>query len=348
MQVCDLFCGLGGFSAGAIEAGAEVILGVDRDSVPLKLWAANVPGGRAKLATLGVDCTIDLPPPSPSLHIHSSPPCTDLSPARGGNVPAADVEAGLHMIRWALDLVMERGDFSWSLENVSVPRTREVLAEYAARFPELIGWTTLDAAEFGAAQTRIRLIAGPPRLIAVLLEMPSARRVSVREVFETRGLELPATHFKNQTRNRNGNPCLRSVENQSFTVCASHALTWSDRDGATCRVMTPSESAILMGFGYDWRLPAGSRAGQRAVGNALCVAMSRAVVQAALHLYAGTPTTMTPTMFADPGHTIQIPNAVPIPLTAEQESPATMLDDRLRTIESLVRGLREAGASAAL
>ena len=54
MQVCDLFCGLGGFSAGAIEAGAEVILGVDRGSVPLKLWAANVPGGRAKLATLGL------------------------------------------------------------------------------------------------------------------------------------------------------------------------------------------------------------------------------------------------------------------------------------------------------
>ena len=103
-----------------------------------------------------------------------------------------------------------------------------------------------------------------------------------------------------------------------------------------------------MGFGYDWRLRAGSRAGQRAVGNALCVAMSRAVVQAALHLYAGTPATMTPTMFADPEQTIQIPNAVPIPLTAEQESPATMPDDRLRTIESLVRGLREAGASAAL
>ena len=59
---------------------------------------------------------LDLPPPSPSLHIHSSPPCTDLSPARGGNVPAADVEAGLQMIRWALDLVMERGDFSWSGE----------------------------------------------------------------------------------------------------------------------------------------------------------------------------------------------------------------------------------------
>ena len=45
MQVVDLFCGLGGFSAGAIDAGATVILGADKDSVPLKLWAANVPGG---------------------------------------------------------------------------------------------------------------------------------------------------------------------------------------------------------------------------------------------------------------------------------------------------------------
>ena len=103
MQVCDLFCGLGGFSAGATEAGAEVILGVDCDSVPLQFWAASVPGGRAKLATLGGDCpidhVIDLPPPSPSLHIHSSPPPTDLSPARGGKVSAADVEAGLQTIR---------------------------------------------------------------------------------------------------------------------------------------------------------------------------------------------------------------------------------------------------------
>ena len=35
------------------------------------------------------------------------------------------------MLRWALDLVLERGDYSWSLENVSTPKTREVLAEYA-------------------------------------------------------------------------------------------------------------------------------------------------------------------------------------------------------------------------
>ena len=50
MRVVDLFAGLGGFSAGALEAGADVVLGVDSDPVPLKLWCANVPGGVARLA----------------------------------------------------------------------------------------------------------------------------------------------------------------------------------------------------------------------------------------------------------------------------------------------------------
>ena len=222
MQVVDLFCGLGGFSAGAINAGATVILGVDQDSVPLKLWAANVPSGRASLVTLGNDRdVIELPQPSPLLHIHSSPPCTNLSSARNGAATAADVEGGVLMMRWALDLVLERGDHSWSIENVSTPTTRSLLAEYADRFPERVGYATLNASDFGASQTRIRLIAAPPQLIQLLLEMPTTHRVSVREAFANNGLEAPASHFKNQTRNRDGTACMRSVEEQSFTVCAS-------------------------------------------------------------------------------------------------------------------------------
>ena len=153
MQVVDLFCGMGGFSAGAIDAGATVVLGADKDSVPLKLWAANVPGGRARLVTLGSDNgdSIELPPPSPSVHVHSSPPCTDLSSARNGSV--ANVEGGVQTLRWALDLVLQRGDHSWSIENVSTPMTRAVLTEYAERFPDRVGFATLDAVEFGAAQS---------------------------------------------------------------------------------------------------------------------------------------------------------------------------------------------------
>ena len=162
MKVVDLFAGLGGFSAGALAAGAEVILGVDHDPVPLKLWSANVPGGRAVLTSLGSSSgdAVSLPPPSPHLHVHASTPCTDLSPARGRSATPADVASGVCMLRWALDLVLKRGDNSWSLENVSTPKTREVLADYAARIPKKGAFATLDAADFGSPQTRIRLIVG--------------------------------------------------------------------------------------------------------------------------------------------------------------------------------------------
>ena len=45
MDVIDLFVGLGGFSAGALAAGATVVMGVDCDSVPLRHWSGNAPSG---------------------------------------------------------------------------------------------------------------------------------------------------------------------------------------------------------------------------------------------------------------------------------------------------------------
>ena len=168
-------------------------------------------------------------------------------------------------------------------------------------------------------------------------------RVSVREAFASRGLAVPATHFKNQTRNRDGTPCVRSVEEQSFTVCASHALTWCDREGKTHKVMTARESAVLMGFGRAWRLPKGSRNAQRAVGNALCVAMSKAIVQAAVALCTGAPIPTAPLLPAPPTLAEQ-PSS-----TASSAPPREKADrglrKRLRTIESLIRGLHEPSPS---
>jgi site-specific DNA-cytosine methylase len=212
LSVC-VFFPRGGFSAGALEAGAEVILGVDSDPVPLKLWSANVSGGTACLATLGNGGDqVDLPPPAPDLHVHASSPCTDLSCARGASATPEDIARGVSMLRWCLDLVLGRGDTSWSIENVSTITTRETLADYTTRFPTRVAFASIDAADHGACQTRVRLIAGPPSLVRKLQEMPSARRVSVREAFTAVGLQPVSTNFKNQTRSRAGGPCMRSVE----------------------------------------------------------------------------------------------------------------------------------------
>ena len=295
LRVVDLFAGLGGFAAGAIEASesnleggaVQVVLGVDNDPVPLKLWAANVgPGARVVLATLGPDSDPlpEMPPPAKDLHVHASTPCTSLSSAKQA-ATEADVMNGVAMMRWAIDLLLARGDHSWSIENVSTPTTRKILDEYRARFPDQVAYATLCASDFGACQTRVRLIAAPPLLIRRLQEMPAAKRLSVREAFAQHGLEVPAPCFKNQSMRSGGAPCMRNVEMQSHTVCASDPLTWTSNDGCTVRVMSPRESAVLMGFPATWRLPTGSRVGQRAVGNALCVAMSKAIVEASLSMF---------------------------------------------------------------
>ena len=329
-------------SQGAIAAGANVIEVYDNDPVPLKLLAANMPGVKAVLATLGPGGdAIELPPAAPDLHIHASTPCTELSPAKY-NATLTDVATGVGMLQWALDLFLERGDHSWSIENVSTPTTRKVLTDYKSRFPGVVDFATLDAADFGSPQTRVRLIAAPPRLIKLLQQMPSARRVSVREAFSAAGLEAAADAFKNQTRNRDGTPCLRSVEEQSFTVCASHALTWCSREGKTLRVMSAKESSVLMGFTPNWRLPTGSRTGQRAVGNALCVSMATAIAQAAIAIYTNEPIPLPSPALSSP----KVMSAVTVPEADSTTLPTAPLGNhkikkRLKSIETLLRGLHE-------
>ena len=106
-------------------------------------------------------------------------------------------------------------------------------------------------------------------------------RVSVRKAFETAGLDLPAAYIKNNTRSRDGSPCVRSIEECSQTVVASHPLTWCTREGTTVRCLTVQESAVLMGFPVHWQLPKGQREGMRAVGNAIPPPLSMAIMKAA-------------------------------------------------------------------
>ena len=70
---------------------------------------------------------------------------------------------------------------------------------------------------------------------------------------------MPAEFLKNNTRSRGGLPSVRSVQQQAFTVTASHPLVWCDREGTTARCLTVVESAVLMGVPPDWVLPSGSQ-----------------------------------------------------------------------------------------
>jgi len=205
-----------------------------------------------------------------------------------------EISLDVHKLLGDSAIVLERGDHSWSLENVATRATRALFSELEAAHSERVAWAVFDSADFGAPQSRVRLIAGPKKLIRMLQGMPCSRRVSIRDAFAERGEVPPASYCKNQTRSHGGGPTTRSVEVQSFTVCAGHALTWCGSDGQTVRVMTARDSSVLMGFPSSWRLPKGSRASQRAVGNAVCVALSKAITLAAIAVLNGDDAVATP------------------------------------------------------
>lgn len=280
MRVVDAFCGAGGWSAGAIAAGCMPVLGIDSDAAPLKLWATNcTPAGRAVCATIGKD-TIEWPEAAPDVHVHLSPPCTSLSKARAGSAPASSVAAALDAVRWCVQLVLDKGYASWSMENVATPAVVACVAELARQHPDHVAHLTLDAADYGVGSNRVRLIASTPAVIRALKEMP-VQRVSVADALAAAALPLPADYIKSNTSNRNGTPCMRSTQQPAFTVTASHPLIWCTRAGATVRCLSVAESAALLGFPPDWKLPLGSRAGLRAVGNAVPPPLARAVMACA-------------------------------------------------------------------
>ena len=86
-RFCDAFSGIGGASAGAMEAGCKILMGIEIDDKILRPYATNT-GGQAVCATIGKD-KIPWPDAAPDVMIHLSPPCTALSKARAGSASEA-------------------------------------------------------------------------------------------------------------------------------------------------------------------------------------------------------------------------------------------------------------------
>lgn len=275
MEVVDIFCGIGGFCAGAREY-ATPILGVDNDDLMVRLWAANTKG-KGKLAKLWVDA-IEWPPLHARIHIHISPPCTTLSKARRGPLCMSD---GVEYLRESLTFACRSQ--SWSMETVSTPLVREFLHKFKEDNPVLgMDWVVLNAADYGCPSTRIRIIVGNSDLVSKLRQVP-VRRVSVSDAFRMAKVDsLPAEYIKNNTKTRARRPCVRHVSKQCHTQTASHPLVWCTEDGHTVRCLNVEETAIVMGFPRDWILPTSSRAAIKALGNAVPPPLAAAMMFAAV------------------------------------------------------------------
>jgi site-specific DNA-cytosine methylase len=285
MELIDLFCGGGTFSAGFVAAGGRAVAGVDNDEHALAVYRANFANAVVCCRRLPLDfgqLKQRLPPLGAQTHIHLSPPCTAISSAR--RQPTNDQrEDGLHLLAWSIELVLHARLGSWSIEDVDVRESRAVAEHYRSLHPDRVEFVTLDASSFGAPQRRTRLYIVPPDMKdALVQEANEGASTTIRQAFEREATPLPSNHVRATAYTSSSSRCVRTVEEKAFTVVASRAGSFCDATGERLvQTFSPQQSRILMGLPREFVLPANAKRAQRILGNGVAGQVAAAIYRAA-------------------------------------------------------------------
>jgi site-specific DNA-cytosine methylase len=158
LYVVDLFCGAGGFSEGARQAGATIVLAVDSWKEALDVHAANHPHCEHWCEELGGDVEefagrvkallAKRVPTGGRVHIHASPPCQNLSSVN----PRRNEREGLFLVEWSFQVVRSLSPDTYTLEQV-------VSTTLQSHFPEIES-RVYKTENHGVPQTRARVIYG--------------------------------------------------------------------------------------------------------------------------------------------------------------------------------------------
>lgn len=282
----DLFCGIGGASQGASEAGHEVVLAVDSCPDVLGVHARNHPRAQHLCAELPTDAPLPLPTGG-LWHLHGSPPCTRLTQLNKTERDSQETLDGLAMVRWYVEFALASTASAWTMEQVDMPEVRAVLDERMARGSPHRGrldYQVVDMAELGLPQRRKRLIAGTPSLIARLRRLERARR-SVRDaVPRPRG-----THVRNPSvvktqrvwkdafgrvvregyHRHTGYEITRSIDGPSYTITGNGGRWVTPAQGNGMLSMTVAEAALLQTFPTHYIMHKSRKVSMKGVGNAV-------------------------------------------------------------------------------
>jgi DNA (cytosine-5)-methyltransferase 1 len=257
----DLCCGMGGLTKGLLDAGIEVVLGVDEWADALKVCARNlgVPTLRADLARLPTLPQVDV--------ICGGPPCQDFSSA--GNRREGE-RAGL-TVTFARIVADRRPEFVL-YENVpSAARSKSYREGVGILRAAGYGLTdvVLDSSLYGVPQRRKRLIllghlgSKDDALRASLIAGASSLPLSVRDYCGSVGLPLALDHYFVMALN-SGCRSIWSVDEPAPTLRRSFRSPLPPRyemhpGDATqelerVRPLTLREASLIQTFpaGWDW------------------------------------------------------------------------------------------------
>mgnify|MGYP002885625814 CR=1 FL=1 len=272
--VVDLFSGGGGFTTGAVQAGAVVALSIDCWEPAGKVHEDNHPNVPHLTMFLGpeldddynivkeadIDYEVELIKSyvQPYIdagyhfHLHGSPPCQDLSNASRG-----DPERGMILVMHFLELVDRLEPHSWSMENV--PPLKKRLQAGVSCVPA----TIINSAELGIPQQRRRCFAGEgwditkthsnhnlkgnknkhlPNFRSVIDALPHLQEEYIellRGYSRTRPVMEDGVYTGRHTPRIPPDGCIDITEDPSYAICGSSLELWG-------RVIELAEGAVEM------------------------------------------------------------------------------------------------------
>ena len=174
LRACDIFCGAGGSSAGAREAGVEMVGAIDMCPIATSTYQANFPGAHVvtdRLENVDVGAfkrqvgNVDV--------LLASPECRNHTCAKGARPrDEASRDTAMQVVEHARELAPR-----WLvLENViymrpwsRYPELKRSLEELGYRLHE----HTLDSSDFGVAQKRRRLFLVGDKVNANPKDLPT-------------------------------------------------------------------------------------------------------------------------------------------------------------------------------
>lgn len=286
LKVVDLFAGAGGFSEGAVQAGAQVLWAGNHWPEAVETHAANHHGTK---------------------HV-----CQDLQQADWSHVPRHDLllaapacqghsraskEKGAHVkhdadraTAWAVVSCAEYHRPPFVLVENVVEFTEWTLYPAWVQAMELLGYTLtvhlFNAADFGVPQTRVRMFLLATLDGALQLTSPSLPHAPCRPIVEwQKGFKAIRGRFGESTtrriregREQHGDrfwiPCYgkviggRSIEQPFGTLTTRAQLLLIN--GNTARWPSVLECKRAMSFRDDYILPARITVARHMLGNAVC------------------------------------------------------------------------------
>jgi site-specific DNA-cytosine methylase len=181
-----------------------------------------------------------------------------------------------NLVEWYLNFALSSNATSWTMEQVAAPQVVEIVERIRTQSNRAFEFAVFDFNRLGVPQSRKRLIAGTPALVANLLRIQcDGRTMSVRMAIPNPPGEFIQNGKRNIKTPRLADDWMQnttSIDNPSYTV-TSCCMFWCapepGRDCGTRTRLTTEECMVLQTFPSWYKFPANKTIACKQIANAV-------------------------------------------------------------------------------